>query len=163
MADQAKSKQLFIYLSFLILILLVILVSTVAAIPSLRDRVRSVVLKPYRQVLAKVEGDLTGKNEKVSVIKVKTETGLVVEVYKTMEDNHERMISSQRIEERRDAFMNIRGEATNLALIDLDNDGILEILAPAYDENLVPRLHVFKYDPVGTTFVIMGPDTGTPF
>lgn len=160
MADRDKSKQLFAYLSFSVLILLVILVSIVAAVPSLRERVRTAVLKPYRQVLAKVVGDLTGKGENVSVIKVKTETGLLVEVYKMVDEHTERLISTRRIEERRDAFMNIRGEATNLALVDLDNDGILEILAPAYDENLVPRLHVFKYDPLSNEFVIMGPDNG---
>ncbi len=156
MPETAKSKQLFVYLTFLILILLVILVSVVASVPALRDRVRFAVLKPYRQILAKATGDLTGKGEKVSVVKVKTENGILIEVYKVIDEHNERLMAKLVIEERRDAFMSLRGNATNLALLDLDSDGILEILAPVYDENLIPRLHVFQYRPEENSFVIMG-------
>lgn len=138
----------------------VVIVTAVASVPSWRAKLQSWVHSPYREVLAKARGDLTGKGDVISVIKVRTEEGLRVEVYERNQDSdNEKLLASLLLEERRDAHFNIRGQATNLALVDLDGDGLLEIVAPAYDENLIPRLHVYHFDPNSRSFTLMGPDS----
>lgn len=159
MSETSGTKKFLLNLAFVVLAVCVVTVSIVASVPHWRDAVRARFIKPYREVLAKAKGNLVGQLQPVSVIKLKTEEGIVVEVYQiTDEQGSERLKTRLKVDERRDAFINLRGQATNLALLDLDGDGALEILVPVYDENLIPRLHVFKYVPTEDNFVKMGPD-----
>ena len=48
--------------------------------------------------------------------------------------------------DHKDGFFLYQGEATNLALEDVDGDQQLDIIAPSYDNNLVARLNVYSYD-----------------
>lgn len=154
-----RRASAFYITAFVILGTLVLAVSVVASVPSLRQRVRAVFQKPYRIVLAKARGDLTGQGFIVSVVKLKSLEGISVEVYERLgEGEEERLLARLPFEERRDGHFSIRGQATNLALVDLDGDGILELVVPVYDENLIPRLHVFRYDPVGKIFIRLGPE-----
>ncbi|PWU18833.1 MAG: hypothetical protein C5B49_06610 [Bdellovibrio sp.] len=162
MTKSMKRNKFAFRIVFFTLAALLLVLSTLASVPRWREQIRSYFIRPYRQVLAKVEGDLTGKGDIVSVVKLKTETGILVEVYEHLPAGGERLRARLQLEERRDAHIDIRGQVTNLALADLDGDHILEILSPVYDENLVPRLHVFKYDPVEKSFVRMGADAVNP-
>lgn len=117
------------------------------------------LIRPYRTILAKTSGDLTGRQDMVTVLKVKTHEGLALEIYKTpLGGQDEALMDRLQLDEDRDAFVNIRSKITNLALMDLDGDGNLEIMAPTYDENLVPRLHVFTYDAKQDKFIRLGPE-----
>ena len=49
----------------------------------------------------------------------------------------------------------IKGQATNLALKDIDGDNSMEIIVPTYDSNLVAHLNVYKYDPFSRRFIQM--------
>ena len=49
----------------------------------------------------------------------------------------------------------LKGNTTNLAIMDVDHDGVLELLAPAYDDNLIPRLNIYKYSPQDRSFTRM--------
>ncbi|MEO0337188.1 MAG: hypothetical protein AAF202_12400, partial [Pseudomonadota bacterium] len=40
------------------------------------------------------------------------------------------------------------GNATQLAVIDVDDDGSFELMAPTFDDQLVAHLNIFKYNPV---------------
>lgn len=117
---------------------------------SLKDRFRP----DERTVLAKVEGDLTGGGHFVSVIKVKTRDSLLVEVYRIdPKTGEQQKAAGIELPERRDGHFQFRGGPTNLALVDLDGDGILEIAVPTYDDNLIPRLHVYRFDPQAEVFI----------
>jgi hypothetical protein len=111
-----------------------------------RQSLRSFFIKPYRQVLGKTEGQLSPQGPRIAVIKVKTDQGIHLEVYKIVNTEELEQISELKLDEKRDGFVSIKGEAANLALVDFDSDSTLEIVAPTYDENLVARLNVFKYD-----------------
>jgi hypothetical protein len=50
------------------------------------------------------------------------------------------------ITDARDAFFSFNGQATNLAIDDVNGDGRPEILVPTFDRNLVGRLNVFEYN-----------------
>lgn len=154
-----RSKHLVSNIAFVVLGLAVLGVSVVASVPSWRDSVRARFQGPYRQVLAKARGDLTGRGLVVSVVKLKTQDGIQVEIYERgLDTDSETLLARLKFDERRDGHFNIRGQATNLALMDLDGDGLLEVIVPVYDENLIPRLHVFRFDPHGKVFVRMGPE-----
>lgn len=154
-----RPKHLFSNIAFILLGAAVLGVSIVASVPSWRDAVRARFHGPFRQVLAKARGDLTGQGLVVSVVKLKTQEGILVEVYERgLDSDTEHLLARLKFDERRDGHFNIRGQATNLALMDLDGDGILEIIVPVYDENLIPRLHVFRFDPNGKVFIRMGPE-----
>lgn len=163
MTEAKKKSNLNTYLvngAFVILGFAVLLTSLTAAIPSWRAAVRGYVQTPFREVLAKTRGDLTGKGFIVSVIKLRTQEGISVEIFERVnEGEQERFLARLKFEERRDGHFSIRGQATNLALMDVDHDGLLEVIVPVYDENLIPRLHVFKFDPIGKVFIRMGPDS----
>lgn len=112
-----------------------------------------------RTLLAKAEGDLTGLGDLVTVLKVKTRSDLLIEVYSQNVQKTESALRARIIlPERNDGFFEFRGSPTNLALVDINHDGILEIAAPTFDENMIPRLHIYRYDPEAQVFVMVGPD-----
>ncbi|MCE3009617.1 MAG: hypothetical protein LW875_03270 [Proteobacteria bacterium] len=127
-------------------------------IPQSRGFFYRLIYEDSRSVLAKVEGDLTGKGDRVHVIKVKSDDELVLEVY-FFQNPQEPATEMRRIilSEKRDAFMDFKGSTTNLALIDVNEDGIQEIITPTFDENLIPRLNVYQIDLESRVFQKLGP------
>lgn len=135
-------------LSVILPVAFALLIMVFAMIPSVREKIRTVWVYPKRTILAKAEGDLTGKGERATVIKVQTPETLAVEVYFNNGPLDDRLDMRRIVlPDQRDGYFDFRGDSTNLVLTDIDDNGILEILAPAYDENLIPRLHVYDFDP----------------
>lgn len=158
--EAPKQKTLLSNILFGVLGIAVALVTSVALFPRWRDKVRAWVQQPYREVLAKAYGDVSGQGDFMNVIKLKTADGIILEVFENeKESNIEKLVARLSLDEKRDAFMSFSGDATNLGLIDFDGDGTLEIMAPAYDENFVPRLNVFKFDKANRSFIKQGPDS----
>ena len=154
---QRSKKQERLVLATLISLLVV--VTAISLYPDSRQWLKDHLIPSKRVVLAKVEGDLTGQGDLVSVVKVQTATDLTIEVYGLNPQKNETSLRARLIlPERRDGHFQIRGRPTNLALVDLNQDGVLEIAAPTFDENLVPRLHIYRYDPSAQVFILTGPD-----
>lgn len=131
-------------------------------VPHLRQQARDLVLSHKRIVLGKVEGDLTGKRDRVVIVKVKTADTLSLEVYRHLVGQEDLSFQKRIIlPEKRDGYFHYRGEATNLLMADVDQDGGLEVIAPAFDENLIPRLNVFKYDADNDEFLKMNSNSKT--
>lgn len=128
-----------------------------SGLPSFRITLRDTFLLQKREVLAKADGYLTASSP-ITVIKVKTADTLSLEIY-TRKENTDELAFFKRIilPEKRDGYFTFRGNATNLVLTDLDGDGNIDILAPSFDENLIPRLHVYSYDPATNAFMQKGP------
>lgn len=124
-----------------------------ASIPSWRAWVREQVLGGQRVILAKAEVDFTGTGDRAIVLKIKSSDGLSVEIY-FFDRPGQSPIEVKRIvlSEKRDGFFDLKGNTTNLAIMDIDHDGVLELLAPAYDDNLIPRLNIYKYSPQDRSF-----------
>ncbi len=108
--------------------------------PGLRGFARSKIFRPHRKLLSMVSGDVFHNGSTASVYKVQTEQGLFIEVY-----GHDRLLSRLPLPHARNGFYNFAGKISDLAL--QDNNGELEIVAPTYDEHLVPRLNIFHYSP----------------
>lgn len=135
-----------------------LILAIAVSFPQVREWAQLLRLENDRIVLAKVVGDLTGEGETVNVYKVKTPDSLAIEVYFVNAlDSAPTEIKRIVLEEKRDAFFSYRGRSVNLVLEDEDGDGVMEIIVPAYDNNLVPRVLVYKFSPESRTFSRFNP------
>lgn len=127
--------------------------------PSFRDFVRQVIVQNSYRVLAKAEATMLETGEKLVVLKVQTADSLALEIF-LADKTAARASFLKRIvlPEKRDGYFNFRGNSANLVMSDIDGDQIIDIIAPTFDDNLMPRLNVFKYIPDTKDFVRMGPD-----
>jgi hypothetical protein len=152
------------WIALSVLSVFALLFAVVASVPHWRQAIRDYFLAHDRNVLARADGSLKsavpGQFDEVAVIKVQTTDSLSLEIYAKSSDS-DQLVFQKRIilPEKRDGYFTFRGNATNLVLTDLDGDGGAEILAPTFDENLIPRLNIYKYLPDSQSFQKLGPES----
>ncbi len=129
----------FIFLAIFIFSLVVFFYSP------LRKSWRKSFAGPDREILSVALGRATPDYD-VRVAKVLTHEGIFLEIFGPLENGIEPLVDRIRLPDRRDAFFQFQGRATNLALQDLDGDHIFEIIAPTYDDSLVPHLNIYHYN-----------------
>lgn len=112
----------------------------------LRNSLRKHFDLPERRILSVASGEIFPDGKTGRVLKLLTKEGIVLEVYGTTENNVSPLLDTIRLEDKRDAQFQFRGRATNLALKDMDGDHVFEIIAPSYDDSLVPHLNIFRYN-----------------
>lgn len=142
-ADSTFKKKEVLFIGILAVVAMAL--TTIAVVPSLRSKVKDAFAKEDRVILAKVSGRMTPEGPEMSVLKIKSNDKLSVEVYEVSSSGNV-LLSKLSLFESRDGFVSLKGSATNLALADLDKDGIQEIVAPTYDDQMVPRLNIFKFN-----------------
>ncbi len=120
--------------------------------PEVRSQIRGAVLKDYRTIVSTAAGDLHGTGEALKVVKVKTRDALYLEVYASEIDGTQKLLEKIEMPDSKDGFFSFNGQATNLAVDDIDGDGRPEILAPSFDQNLVGHLNVYRYDESSQAF-----------
>jgi hypothetical protein len=145
------------------LVLMALLVTVVAVTPSLRQNLREYFLPEHRTILAKINGDLTGRGLRVTVLKIQTRDNLLIEVYNEENPETTTLMAKINLPEKRDAYFSLKGNATNLGLADIDGDGVLEILAPAFDDQMVARLNIYKFNAGTRSFDRVNAPTGSDF
>ncbi len=116
----------------------------IVAIPQVRMKVRDFLIPDKRSLVAKINGRLSSDGPSVIILKIKTRDQYFLEIYKANENLE--LMQRIAIEEALDGRFYFQGRYTNLALADLDTDGVYEIVTPMYDKNSVPRLLIFKYN-----------------
>lgn len=114
--------------------------------PDVRASVRGSLRGEYRTIISTAKGDLSGRGSLYTVAKVKTRDNIYLEIFETAANQAPMLVERIELADARDAFFNFNGQATNLAIDDIDGDGRPEILAPTFDRNLVGRLNVFQYN-----------------
>ncbi|MBC7370741.1 MAG: hypothetical protein H7326_04195 [Bdellovibrionaceae bacterium] len=144
-----------------ILAVVAIFVTVLAVVPSYRQELRNYFGPEHRTILAKISGDLTGRGMRVTVLKIQTRENLVLEIYSEENPETSTIMAKIPLPEKRDAYFSLKGNATNLGLADIDDDGTLEILVPTFDEQMVARLNIYKFNVEARTFerVTAPPDT----
>lgn len=157
----APQNNRFFLVGFPALMAIALGLAILTFIPQFQEAVRNLFLANSRVILAKADADLTGQGFKVSIIKVQTSDSLSLEVFQTDAEAGNKLQFVRRLvlPETRDAYVNFRGNAVNMVVTDVDGDGSLEIIAPTFDENLIPRLNVYKYNPEEKDFFRLGPDS----
>jgi hypothetical protein len=143
------------------LLALLAIVGFVAVVhPDVRTSVRSSLRSDFRTVVSTAKGDLSGTGVMFTVAKIKTRDNIYLEIFETVIEQTldgeadsassgseaPRLVERIEITDARDAFFSFNGQATNLAIDDVNGDGRPEILVPTFDRNLVGRLNVFEYN-----------------
>jgi hypothetical protein len=118
-----------------------------AAVPSWREKVQSYFALHNQEILATADGDLLGDGTSVKVLKFRNAEGIFVEVLKMLPNGDSKLIDRITLPDKHDGMFNYQGHVTRLAVADIDNDGQLELLIPTFDNQLVPHLNVFHYNP----------------
>jgi hypothetical protein len=128
--------------------------AAVSVIPSWRRQAQAFFFNSDRKILAKVVTPIDlRKPEEFLIFKIQQNDQLFVEVYKKNSSQEEAIFLTKiLLAEKKDAFVNFQGNATNLAVSDMDRDGILEIIIPSYDNEVTPRLNIYKYNESSGSF-----------
>jgi hypothetical protein len=140
------SKNLAIVISVITLMLAVL-----TATPQLRFKIRSYLLPSSRQVLATANGDFRGDGQDMFLIKIKESRQVHLEFYTKTKEN---LKFTQRLTLAGplDGYFTFQGEATNLAVTNLDPDASLEILAPSFDDEFIAHLQIIKFSTLTQKF-----------
>ncbi len=136
------------------LLVLLLLTLVVALVPKWREQAQGLLWPRERLILAKTQAQAYPNGFFITVIKVKTKQGLIIEIYKSQDINLSMEFWIQfPLEGTQDSFFNFHSQASNLVLTDVDNDGFLDIMAPTYDEQQQARMNVFRFDSILDTFI----------
>ena len=105
------------------------------------------------QLLSVVHGDLMNDGSSVKVVKLKTAEGIALEFYSDRKDGVRHLITRALIPDTHDGFFDHRGQAVQLAVVDLDGDGKMELLSPTFNDRMLARLNPYHYSPKEKAFV----------
>ncbi len=98
-----------------------------------------------RQILAKVFSTYDEIN--FVIFKIRTGEGIDIEIYeKDPETFFQKLKQKFSFPGDKDAFLLVDGNSISLALGDVDQNGIMDIVMPTVDQYGLSRLNVFKYD-----------------
>jgi hypothetical protein len=115
--------------------------------PELRASIRETVVHDFRSITSTARGDLTGTGIEFTVAKVRTSEAFFLEIYEAQDDGGQRLVERIELADKKDGYFNFNGQATNLAIDDIDGDGVKEILVPSFDHNLIGHLNIYRFDP----------------
>ena len=122
------------------------IISWIVLFSPLRVKIQSTVLPNKDQLLSVIYGDISGSGNVIKVLKYKTKTGIRVEFLEQGMDGSRRLIAKKEIPHPYNGFFEYRGNSVQLAMGDVNGDGIMEIMAPSFDRNLIAHLNVYYYD-----------------
>lgn len=143
--SSSKPKILFNVIFGLLLVISLSLLA-IATNPKWRSAVKQKLTGNERKLVAKVVGLLKPEGPEIQVFKVKNGEELLLEIYlKTDPSQNFKWVQTESLPENSDGYFSFQGNATNLALGDIDQDLVTEILAPTYDHTGVARLNIFKF------------------
>lgn len=135
-----KRPSLWLIASLILFIFSVFLLANQNA----REALSRSLFKSDRKILSVVSADILKTGHVFRVLKILSPTGITVEVYSPTEDGGRSLWGKVDLPDRKDGYFHIFGQATNLALRDLDSDGRVEILAPTYDQDMKPHLNAIR-------------------
>lgn len=127
--------------------------SVVVLFSPARKWVQSRILPKEQKMLSIVHGDLMHNGSSIKVVKFKAITGIVLEFYSEIQNGSRYLINRVEIPNAQDGFFDHRGQAVQLAVVDLDGDGKMELLSPTFNEMMLARLNPYHYSSEQKAFV----------
>lgn len=134
------------WIAFSVLMLTAACLLAAVLTPSIREGIQNRMLQVGREILATAEGDVLNDGTLAKVIKYRTRDGIFIEILKVEANGGTTMVDRVLLPDRHDGLFNFQGRVTRLAIADVNHDGKLELLAPTFDNQLVPHLNVFRYN-----------------
>lgn len=126
--------------------------------PPIRHRIQNAFNPGYsREILATVDGDLMNNGSNVKVIKYKGPDSIFLEIVENDNSPSPKLLARIVLPDKRDGMFNLHGRVTSLAIADIDNDGMNELLAATFDDQLVPHLNIYRYSPSTQRFEAVKP------
>jgi hypothetical protein len=113
-----------------------------------RARLKKILVPEFRTIISKLEGDISGEGHQTTILKIKTQEGLLIEIYDRNKNTPPVLMDRIALKDKRDAAFILRGEAVSLALEDVDQDHTPEIIVPTFDRDLVAHLQIIKFNEV---------------
>ncbi len=133
------------------------MVAVLCVIPTSRHRIQRLFDQGFnREVLATADGDLLNDGHPVKVIKYKGPDSIFVEVVDA-DASSSKLIARIILPDKKDGLFNLHGVVTRLAIADIDGDGTNELLIPTFDDQLVPHLNIYRYNPETRRFEAVKP------
>jgi hypothetical protein len=124
-----------------------LVISLIFAIGSSMTSVRKIFTpnSQERKILAKALADY---NQKVFVIfKIRTQSGIEIEIYeKDFASGTQNFKQRFPLSDDSEAYLMVNSNSMNLGLVDVNNDGQMDIVAPTVDKNGNSRLNVFEFN-----------------
>lgn len=149
--------------SFILGVFLFILLSAFF-LPHWRQQLRSMIWGSDRKILATLVEDLERTGNPISVFKVSEKGNLYIELYSTavpeelvdtLQSSSYQLLQTIELPGTIDGYVSFMGEATNLAVANLDDDPYLELIIPSYNYDFVASLDIIKYNPVVQKYELM--------
>ena len=98
-----------------------------------------------QKVLSVIYGDLQNDGTQVKVAKIRTIEGIILEFYSISETGVKNIISRVLLPNMQNGYYTHRGRSIQLAIVDVDGDGKMELLSPTFDKYMVARLNPYHY------------------
>lgn len=124
-----------------------IIIAVLSSLTSVQKKLSPLLENPARIVLAKVSTYYGVEQQQFLILKVRDGQGIQIEIYEIdLKTNAQNFKQKFDLSQDADAYVTIDRNSTNLALSDVDKDGILDILAPSVDRNGNLRLNTFRFN-----------------
>ena len=118
-----------------------------------RTWVQSRFIFSGQKVLSVAHGDLLNDGSSIKIVKSQTIEGIVLEFYSEVQNGSRYLITKALIPNAQDGFFDHRGQAVQLAIVDLDGDGKMELLSPTFDDKMLAHLNPYYYSHAQKAFV----------
>ena len=97
------------------------------------------------RLLSTVVGDISGEGHYFKVLKFRTKQGVRMEFLKYHSNGIKELVREVNLPGPYNGFFEYRGHSVQLAMGDINGDGLMEVMAPTFDQNLKARLNVYYY------------------
>lgn len=119
--------------------------ASLAISDSRRTKLNSLIMNHKTEVLSVINTTIKS-NETLHIVKIRKKGVIYLEVYQDIEKST--LLDSVSLGDKYDSHFKLSNKMINLALVDIDGDKTLEILAPTIDFKLNAHLNVFKLNPI---------------
>ncbi len=136
----------------LTLALLVTLIIAIA--PPLRKKLTSLSFMPKNNVLSSIEANIFNSNDLYKIVKIRRAQSIDVEIFKKNDNKAFERFQLISLPNTRDAYFEFGSQTLNLAIQDMDDDGVAEIIVPVFNEANQSFLAIYKYNIIANKFEI---------
>lgn len=131
----------------LILVALALGIAVLTSVPAVQNQLRQFFKSSDRVILARINAYAGVDQQEFLILKIKDNSGLLIEVYEVRKEDSKQIFKQNfLLSQDSEAYITLDKNTTNLALSDVDKDGLPDILAPSVDRNGNLRLNTFRYN-----------------